>query len=484
MGADAEIVFKSGQELAALIKSREVSPVDLVRAYLDRIEALNPGLNAFITVTADQALGRAREAEKEIAAGKYRGPLHGVPYAPKDILATKGIRTTNGSKVTAERVPNYESTITARLNKAGAIMLGKLNLLEFAMGSGVVSGFGPARNPWDPDYGPGGSSSGSGAALAAYMIPLAVGTDTGGSIRNPAAMCGIVGLKQTYGRVSRYGVTTLSWTLDHAGPMTKSVADAAAMLQVMAGPDPKDATAAREPVPDYSKALRGDVKGLRIGVPTNYFFDEAHADLTAAVRGAIRHLQQMGARVVDVEVPHAKLAGSAGWIIAMAEGACFHEKRLKEKPDLFDPLVRERLEAAKFYPAVDYIKSMRIRTILMDEMRRVFQTCDVMAVPGGGPAAKLESAQTARSDVKPGSKPTPFRGGTTFIGDMTGLPAIVMPCGFTQGPPALPLTIQFYGRPFDEATLFRVSHAYESTTEWHKRRPPLDAAMRKVTAAR
>jgi aspartyl-tRNA(Asn)/glutamyl-tRNA(Gln) amidotransferase subunit A len=473
--ADAELVFKSGRELAALIKSREVSPVDVVRAYLDRIEALNPTLNAFITVTADRALARAREVEKEIAAGKYRGPLHGLPYAPKDIVATKGIRTTNGSKVTADWVPPYESTITTRLNKAGAIMLGKLNLLEFAMGSGVVSGFGPARNPWDPAYGPGGSSSGSGAALAAYMTPLAIGTDTGGSIRNPAAMCGIVGLKQTYGRVSRYGVTTLSWTLDHAGPMTKTVADAADMLQVMAGADPKDATAAREPVPDYAKALTGDVKGLRIGVPTNYFFDNTNAELVAAVRKAIDHVRQMGAQVVDVAVPHANLAGSAGWIIAMAEGACFHEKRLKEKPELFDPLVRERLEAAKFYPAVDYIKAMRIRTILMDEMRRVFQKCDVMAVPGGGPAGKLEPPEFARTDVQPGSRSTPFRLGTTFIGDMTGLPAIVIPCGFTQGPPVLPLTIQFYGKPFDESALFRVSHAYESSTDWHKRRPMVRA---------
>jgi aspartyl-tRNA(Asn)/glutamyl-tRNA(Gln) amidotransferase subunit A len=481
--ADAELVFKSGQELGALLKTKQVSATDIVRAYLAQIDALNPKVNAYITVTADHALARARDVDKEIAAGKYRGPLHGLPYAPKDILATKGIRTTNGSKVTADWVPSYESTITARLNRAGAIMLGKLNLLEFAMGSGVLSGFGPARNPWDPDYGPGGSSSGSGVALAAYMTPLAIGTDTGGSIRVPAALCGIVGLKQTYGRVSRYGVTTLSWTLDHAGPMTKTVADAAMVLQTIAGPDPKDATAAREPVPDYAKALIGDVKGLRIGVPTNYFFD-GNAEEAAAVRKAIDALKNMGAQIVAVEVPHANLAGSAGWIIAMAEGACFHEQRLKDKPELFDPLVRERLEAAKFYPATDYIKAMRIRTMLMDEMRKVFQTCDVMAVPGGGPAGKLEPADRARSDVKPGSSSTAFRGGNTFIGDMTGLPAIVIPCGFTAGPPVLPLTVQFYGKPFDEATLFRVSHAYESATDWHKRRPPIvtSAASRTKSA--
>src|SRR5437773_8648794 len=288
--AASEILFKSVAELAPLLKARKLSPVEVVRAFLDRIEAVNPQVNAFITVTGEQALEQARKAEREIAAGRYRGPLHGVPYAPKDILATKGIRTTNGSKVTSNWVPAYESTITARLNRAGAIMLGKMNLLEFAMGSGVVSGFGPARNPWDPEYAPGGSSSGSGTALAAYMTPLAVGTDTGGSIRNPAAMCGIVGLKQTYGRGSRYGVTTLSWTLDHAGPMTKTVADAAAMLQVIAGPDPRDATAAHVPVPDYSKALTGDITGLRVGVPTSYFFD-GNAEEVKAVRTAVDKLR-------------------------------------------------------------------------------------------------------------------------------------------------------------------------------------------------
>jgi aspartyl-tRNA(Asn)/glutamyl-tRNA(Gln) amidotransferase subunit A len=472
---DRDTVFKSGTELAALIRTRQLSPVELAQVYLDRIQALNPKVNAFITVTGELALARARQAEKEIAGGKYRGPLHGLPYAPKDILATKGIRTTNGSKVTADWVPAYESTITTRLNNAGAVMLGKLNLLEFAMGSGVLSGFGPVRNPWDLDYSPAGSSSGSGAALAASMIPLSIGTDTGGSIRGPANNCGIVGLKQTYGRVSRFGVTTLSWTLDHAGPMARTVADTAMMLQVMAGPDPNDSAAAHEPVADYTKALTRDIKGLRLGVPSNYFFDGSNAESAAAVRSAIKKLQDMGAVVVDVEVPHADLSGAAMWIIGMAEGACFHEKRLKENADLFDPLVRERLEAAKFYPATDYIKAQRIRTILMEEMKGVFEKCDVMAVPSGNPAARLDPPEIARSDVKPGSSSAPRRGSTN-IGDLVGMPAIVIPCGFTAELPVRPLGIQFYGKPFDEATLFRLSHAYESATDWHKRRPPLSVA--------
>ncbi len=480
--ADAELVFKSGQELAALIKARKLSPVEVTEAFLARTEALNPRVNAYITVTRDHALTAARAAEKEIMAGKYRGPLHGLPYAPKDILATKGILTTNGSKVTADVVPDFESTITDRLNRAGAILIGKLNLLEFAMGSGVVSGFGPARNPWHLDYTPSGSSSGSGAALAAYMTPLSIGTDTGGSIRAPANNCGIVGLKQTYGRVSRYGVTTLSWTLDHAGPMTKTVADAAMLLQAIAGADPQDPTAAQEPVPDYLRSLTGSVKGLRIGVPTNYFFDTVNAQAVAAVRAAISKLQGMGATVVDVVVPHAELAGSAGWIVAMAEAACFHEQRLKEKPQLFDPVVRERLDAARFYPATDYIKALRVRSMLMDSMRNALASCDVIAVPSGNPATKLESVELAATDVKPGSTSTPFRLGSTFIGNMTGLPAIVIPCGFTNDEPRLPLGIQFYGKPFAEATLLRVSHAYEANTDWHRQRPPLDGVAKPTGA--
>ena len=469
-----DLVFQNARELGALIKAKKVSPVEVAEAYLNRIEALNSKLNAFITITRERALADAGRAEREIRAGRYLGPLHGIPYAPKDILATKGILTTNGSKVTADWVPDFESTITERLNRAGAVLIGKINLLEFAMGSGVVSGFGPARNPWDLEYSPSGSSSGSGAAVAAHMVPVSIGTDTGGSIRGPATVCGIVGIKQTYGRVSRYGVTTLAWTLDHAGPMTKTVADAATVLQVIAGHDPKDPTTTRDPVPDYSKALTGNVKGLRIGIPKNYFFDNLPPDVDKAVRAAVQKLVDMGAAVVDVEIPHAQYAAPAGWIVAMAEAACFHEKRLKERPHLFDPLVRERLESAKFLPATDYIKALRIRSILQDEMAQVFQKCDVMAVPAGRPAAKLETPEIAKSDVKPPSASTGAAvGSSTFIGNMTGYPEIICPCGFTENTPVLPISIGLYARPFDESALFRAAHAYESATDWHKRRPTI-----------
>ena len=471
-----ELCRLSARALSERIRRRELSPVEVVEAHLDHIEATDPAINAFITVTPEHALSRAREAEAEIAAGGWRGPLQGIPYAPKDILATAGILTTNGSKATADWVPDHESTITARLNAAGAILIGKLNLLEFAMGSGVLSGFGPARNPWATDYTPSGSSSGSGAALAARLVPLSIGTDTGGSIRGPAAACGIVGLKQTYGRVSRFGVTTLSWTLDHAGPMTRTAWDAAAMLGAIAGPDPKDPSAAAEPVPDYLAGLTPEVSGLRIGVPVSGFFESAAPEVRDAVQAAIALLTDGGARTVEVSVPHAHLAGSAGWIVAMAEAATFHEKRLAEQPEDLDPLVRERLEVAKFYPATDYIKALRVRTILQQEMAGVFERCDVMIVPSSfSPAEPLRSEEAARSDVRSGTDPdeATSRPGNTFIGNMTGYPGLTLGCGFSSEAPKRPLALQIYGPPFSEARLLQVAHAYQERTDWHEELPPI-----------
>ncbi|MGQ0736775.1 MAG: amidase [Acidobacteriota bacterium] len=474
MAIDPAVLFLPAHQQAALIRTTQISSLELTDAYLARIATLNPRINAFITVTADRARQDARAADAALARGRVPGPLYGVPHAPKDILATTGILTTNGSKVTASWVPDFESTITRRLADAGLVLVGKLNLLEFAMGSGVVSGFGPARNPWDTARTPSGSSSGSGAALAAHMVPLSIGTDTGGSIRGPAAFCGIVGLKQTYGRVSRYGVTTLAWTLDHAGPMTRTVADAALMLQIIAGADAMDRACAPDQVPDYSAALGGDLKGVRVGVPRRHFTEGAQAEVEAAYRAALDTLRGLGGALVEVDVPHAQYAGSAGWIVAMAEAAQFHEKRLRESPEKFDPIVRERLDAARFYPATDYIKALRVRTLLMDEMAAVLERCDVMAVPGNtslpGP---LEPPAVAGTDVKPGSKPTAFRAGNTFLGNMTGLPALTLPCGFSSGASPLPIGLQLYARAFDEMTLFRVGHAYEQATDWHRRRPTL-----------
>jgi len=465
--------FQTVSELAPLIRSRKLSPVELVRDLLAHIETWNPKVKAFLTVTGEHALAQARVAETEIARGKYRGPLHGIPYAVKDLVATKGIRTTNGSRSTQNWIPDYESTVTARLNRSGAILMGKLNLLEFAMGSGQVGLDGPARNPWDLRYSPSGSSSGSGAALAAGMVPLTIGTDSGGSIRGPAKSCGVVGLKPTYGRISRYGVTALSWTLDHVGPMARNVADCAAMLQAIAGADPLDSTAAADPVPDYSRALTGSIKGLRLGIPTEHFFTHVHPDTDAALRKAIEVLKGMGMVLVDVKVKDANICGATSAVILGSESAAVHEKQRAEQPELLDVLVRERLEAGTFYSAVDYIKALRVRTVLMQQMLQVFEKCDVVMLPAGNAAPRLEEEITG-SD-KPRNPPATPRPDSFNIANVTGIPSIVLPCGFTPGQPSLPIGIQFCGRPFDEPGLFRIAHAYQSGTDWHKRKAAFGA---------
>lgn len=463
------MIWQSAGELARLIRTRKISPVELVRAYLARIEAVNPSVNAYLTVTGERALAQAKAAEAEIARGRYRGPLHGIPYAAKDLIATKGIRTTNGSRVTADWVPDFDSTVTERLDRAGAILLGKLNLLEFAMGSGQRGLQGPARNPWDLRYSPSGSSSGSGAALAAGMAPLTIGSDTGGSIRGPAKSCGVVGLKPTYGRVSLHGVTTLSWTLDHVGPMARTVADVAGMLQVMAGADERDRAASPKTVPDYGRALQGGVKGLRLGVPVSYFFDRVAPETEAALRRAIALLREMGMELVDVSFRNAEMCGPVSAMILSTESAAYHRRRLREHGELMDPLVRERLEAGTFHAAVDYVHALRVRTVLMEEMRRVMSTCDVLMLPAGNAAPLLEQAIVG-TDIPP-DPPPPGRPDSFNVANVTGVPALVLPCGFTAGPPVLPLGIQFCGRPFAEGTLFRVGHAYQAATGWHKQTP-------------
>lgn len=445
-------------ELAPLLRAKKISPVELVRASLAQIERLNPRVQAFLTVTGERALAAARQAEEEIRRGRYRGPLHGIPYAPKDILATKGIRTTNGSRATAEWVPEYESAVTERLAAAGAILVGKLNLLEFAMGSGQRGLVAPARNPWSLAHSPSGSSSGSGAALAARMVPLTVGTDTGGSIRGPAKSCGVVGLKPTYGRVSRQGVTTLSWTLDHVGPMARTVADVAALLAGMTG------AKARRPAGE-------GVKGLRIGWVEGYLWENVEPAVGAALRAAMELLERMGAVRVAVQVAHAEMATPALGVILGAESASVHEERLRESAALLDPLVRERLEANSLYSAMDYIKALRVRTVLREEMRRVFTRCDAVLLPAGNPAPLLEQ-EVVETDLPP-AVPRPARPDPFNLANLTGIPALVLPCGFTAGPPALPMGLQLWGRPHGEATLFRIGQAYQEATDWHRRRPAI-----------
>jgi aspartyl-tRNA(Asn)/glutamyl-tRNA(Gln) amidotransferase subunit A len=461
MAAQDSLVLKSANELAALIKTKEISPVEVTTACLERITALNPKLSAFITVTDKAALAAARAAETEIRKGKYRGPLHGIPYAAKDIFATKGIRTTNGSKATETWVPDRESTPTQRLNDAGAILVGKLNLFEYAWGrDDLVAEFGSARNPWHRDYYVGGSSSGSAVAVASHMVSLTLGSDTGGSIRQPAAFCGIVGLKPTYGRISRYGVSALGWSCDHVGPMTRTTLDCAIMLKAVAGYDPRDAACANVAVPDYVKTLSQPLKGIRIA---RFAIANIDTDVDDAVKKALKKFESLGASIVEVTIPHFAAAMTANGMIFGAEAACFHEQRLKSTPVLISDPIRQRFETYKFLPATDYIKAQRVRTIALQETAKAFQSCDILI-------SHTVSRPTFRVDPNnpnsfPYSSPTGFS-------NLTGIPSLAMPCGFSADEPIRPLSMMLHATHFNEALLLAVAHAYENATDWHRKQPP------------
>ncbi|MFB3053233.1 MAG: amidase, partial [Dehalococcoidia bacterium] len=448
-----DIAQLSIAEAAALIGKRKLSPVELTESCLQRIGSLDARLRAFITVTREDALAAAQQAATAIAGGNYKGPLHGVPIALKDLFDTAGIRTTAGSKIMAERVPQEDAEATVRLKAAGAVLLGKLNMHEFAFGiTGINPHYGGTYNPWDTTRMSGGSSSGAGAAVAAAMTFGALGTDTGGSIRAPASLCGITGLKPTYGRVSRRGITPLSWALDHAGPMARSAADAAIILKVIAGHDPRDETSSEEPVPDYTKALKDQrLKRLRIGVPQEYFFDNVDDEVLQAIHAAILVLRDdLKAGVSEVSLPHIAEAPAAVSAIMLPEALAYHKRWLAERPQDYGEDVRARLERGLLYPAVSYVQAQRFRSLIVEEWRqKVFDRVDLLVVPTTPvPAPSLDEndRQTTRTL-------------TRFTGpfNLTGLPAISIPCGFTNG--GLPIGLQLVGRWWDEATVLRAAHA-------------------------
>ena len=446
--ANNDLVYLSGRELAAMIKTKKVSPVEVTQAYLDRITLLNPKLNAFITVTKDQAMAQARQAEKDISGGKYLGPLHGLPYAPKDILATKGILTTNGSKVTADWVPNYESTITERLSRSGAILLGKLNLLEFAMGSGVLSGFGPARNPWHTDYSPSGSSSGSGAAVAAYLTPLSIGTDTGGSIRIPSAACGLVGLKPAFGEIPLDGVVPLSRTFDHVGPLCRSVEDAGILHQMLAG--------VSNPPPLKAR----DLKGLRLGIPRGYFFAVLDPEIGARFDEACDRLTTAGAILDDVAIPHAADAPTIYLHVALPEAAACHAKTLESQPEDYTANVRLRLEMARYIMGEDYVRAMHGRDVLIREVNAALHGRDGLLLP----TLPVPAVTLGAATVSVGTTEEPVRAVTLRLTqpfNITGHPAITMPCGCTQN--GLPAGAQLVG--MDTLALLSVASAIEKALQ-------------------
>jgi aspartyl-tRNA(Asn)/glutamyl-tRNA(Gln) amidotransferase subunit A len=453
------------QQVSELIRKKSASPVELTRECLKRIEKLNPVLNAYITVMGEQALAQARELETERQSGKWRGPLHGIPIGLKDLIDTAGVRTTAASAIFANRVPNEDAEVVRRLKAAGAILIGKLNMHEFAYGAtSVPSHYGPVHNPWSLDRIAGGSSGGSGAAVAAELCYGALGSDTGGSIRQPSAYCGIVGLKPTYGRVSTRGVIPLSWSLDHIGPMCCSVADAALLLAAIAGYDPLETTSIDAPVPDYTHALRTKVSGFRLGIPRAIFFDQLDPEIATATNKALEVLEKLTAGARDVQLPAYQILPIDG-----AEAYAYHLTNLSKNPELYQPSTRARLEGGAKVTAAAYIHARRELDRLRRSVREVFDTVDLLVTPTT-PIPPTTIAESANPEIlPPGGKPLSLRNTSPF--DIYGLPTISIPCGFTNS--GLPIGIQISGPHLRESQVLALAHAYEQSTDWHTRRPPL-----------
>ncbi len=471
-----DLVFKSLTELARMIASKQVSPVEVVSAHLARIDELDGRLRAFITVMREGALEAARAAEARVLAGDRLGPLHGVPIGLKDLYDTKDAPTTGGSKILAGRRPAEDATVVARLRGAGAIVLGKLNMHEFAYGpEGLNEHYGTAWNPWDAKSHriAGGSSSGSGVAVAAGLCPAALGSDTGGSIRIPASLCGITGIKPTYGRASRAGVLPLAWSLDHVGPMTRSAADCALMLGPISGHDPKDPATATVPVPDYAAALSGEIKGLRIGLLRSFFLESAGMVLRQAVEQAVAELAGLGAHVDEAELPLAEHAAGASFAVIASEALAYHEVWLKERAAEYQADVRERLRLGAFVSGAQYLRGQRVRALMRDEANAALERFDVLVAP----TTPVVATVVGQPEVTIEHEATDVRAALTRFTrhfNMSGHPACSLPCGFTAA--GLPIGMQIVGRAFDEATVLRVADAYQRATDWHTRRPPFGAA--------
>jgi aspartyl-tRNA(Asn)/glutamyl-tRNA(Gln) amidotransferase subunit A len=465
-----ELTRLSIAETGERIRRRTLSPVELTRAYLDTIQARNADGRYYLTVLHDEALAAARIAEQEIGSGKYRGALHGIPVALKDLVMTRGIRTTCGSRILKDWIPETDATVAARLAAAGAVLLGKLNMHEFAYGpTGVNPHYGTPANPWGANRMPGGSSSGSGAAVAAGLCAGALGTDTGGSIRIPASLCGIVGLKPTYGRVSRAGVVPLAWSLDHIGPMTRTVTDAALMLQALAGRDPTDPSTAALPVPDYRRDLERDPRGLRVGVVRDLFFERLDSEVRTAVKAAAQALADLGVHVEEVRLPRIHHAGPATFAIITAESMAYHEPYLKTRPSEYGADVRARLLTGQFVLATQYLKAQRARQVLRAEVDGVLRHVDALLIPTTPiPAPRVDEREVAVDGVT-----DDVRGWLTRCTrpiNLTGHPALSVPCGLTTS--GLPIGLQLVGRSFDEATLLRLGRAYEAVSPFRDRWPP------------
>ena len=461
-----DIPFLTTAELSELIRTREVSPVEATSAYLDRIDSLNFKFNSYLTICRHEALAAAAEAEQAIATGNYIGPMHGIPVAVKDQLWTKGIRTTAGSRIMADFIPDEDATAVANLRKAGAVVLGKTNMTEFAIG--IAQSYGYNRNPWNLDRFTGGSSAGSGSATAAFLCSTSLGEDTGGSIRRPASWCGVVGIRPSWGRVSRYGVTASSWSMDQVGPISRTVEDAAITLGAIAGYDPKDPYTWNTPVPDYRSTLTGDLAGVRVGVIHELLYsDIVDPEVRDGVLAAGAVLEELGATVEDVSMPITAHCGTLGTVLINTESAAVYRDWTRDRLRDFSRSNRTVLLTGSIMPAQAYYKVQKLREMLRQEMLAALSDCDVLILPTARRVAPpidedqpLTSKQTVRDLALVMTRPF----------NLAGTPAISINCGFnSQG---LPIGLQIGGRPFDESTVLKVAHAYEQHTPWHTMRPP------------
>ena len=466
--SDSPLHYKTIAEIAELIRSRELSPVDVTGAALDRIAALDGELKSYATLTSDRAMSAAQDAESEIAAGGWRGPLHGVPIAVKDLCFTRGVRTMGGAKVYADHVPAFDSTVVERLAAAGAVLLGKLNLTEGAMG-GYNPEFDIPLNPWNRERWAGSSSSGSGVATAAGLCYGSLGSDTGGSIRFPAAACGIAGLKPTWGRVSRYGVLALAESLDHVGPMTRSTADAAIMLRAIAGYDPRDPTSLSAPVPDYLAEMDAGIAGVRIGVDENHITDGVNPELASAVLKSAETLRALGAEIVEMRMPDVDKYLPAWPALCSSEAVAAHRENYPERRDDYGPWFRGWLDLGAQKSGADYAEANNMRAECNGLVREAFRGIDAMVCPSTiGPAYPVTpEALYGEMDRRRG---TSFQRYTVPY-DFNGAPTLSVPCGLDGD--GLPLSLQFVGKPLSEPLLIRLGAAYESATEWHNLRPPV-----------
>jgi aspartyl-tRNA(Asn)/glutamyl-tRNA(Gln) amidotransferase subunit A len=445
-------------EAAEWIRTRRLSPVELLDATLARIDALEPRVGAFVTIVTEQARDAAREAEREIGGGRYRGPLHGIPFGVKDTHYTKGILTTARTPALSDFVPDFDATVVVKLKEAGGVLVGKTNMPEWSFG-GETPG---THNPWNLAVTPGGSSGGSAAALAARMLPASTGGDTTGSVRIPSALNGVVGMIPTYGRISRYGIVPISWTLDRLGPITRTVADNAAMANVLCGYDPQDAGSANVPTPDFTRALGRGVAGLRIGIPQPQWLDRYHPDMLEAFDAAVQELSGLGASVREVPfTPAWGVAGNAQRIVRICEAAPYHRPFILKDPERYGfSNVRRDVEAGSLLTGQQYNQAQRVRAVFMEDCRELFKTIDALVFPARpGPAGY--------------SNPSAMNFDPLF--NMNGFPAMVVPAGFstTNDPPGLPLAIQIAAAPFQEETIYAVGQAYQMATDWHTRVPPL-----------